>query len=58
MIKQIKTKLLFPAAAILMVTFAVTACNNKEEKTIKTQQTEKEKIDTADVSPGSDAKPQ
>ena len=62
--KQIKTKLLFTLATILLVTFAVTSCNNsKEEKAteeIKTtvqQPAVKDSIDSANVAPGNDVKP-
>ena len=61
--KKIKTKLLFTFATILLVTFAVTSCNNsKEEKTteeVKTvqQPAVKDSIDSANVAPGTDIKP-
>ena len=61
--KQIKTKLLFTLGTILLVTFAVTSCNNsKEEKAteeVKTvqQPAVKDSIDSANVAPGNDIKP-
>lgn len=63
--KQIKTKLLFILGTFLLVIFAVTSCNNsKEEKTkeeVKTTVAPSVKdsiIDSANVAPGSDVKPQ
>jgi hypothetical protein len=62
--KQIKTKLLFFFSTFLLVTFAVTSCNNnKEEKAkeeVKTTIAPGVKdsiIDSAHVAPGSDQKP-
>ncbi len=63
--KQIKTKLLFTLSTILLVTFAVTSCNNsteekaKEEvKTTTVPAVKDSIIDSANVAPGSDVKPQ
>ncbi len=63
--KQIKTKLPFILGAILLVTFAVTSCNNdKDEKSTTEVKTPvpapavKDSMDSAHVAPGSDIKPQ
>ena len=64
--KQIRTKLLFTLSTILLVSFAVTSCNDsKEEKTKEEVKTtvvapavKDSIIDSAHVAPGTDVKPQ
>ena len=58
MTKQIKTNLLIIFVGILLLTFTVYGCNNKESKTVKTEQPVIDSIDSANEAPGSDSKPQ
>jgi hypothetical protein len=65
MTKQIKTKLPFALGTILLVTFAITSCNNSSEKKAKEEvkttvapAVKDSIIDSANVAPGSDIKPQ
>lgn len=59
--KQIKTKLLFTGAAILLVAGSFTSCDNKEEEKteVKTEVpvTVRDSMDTAEEQPILDSKP-